>query len=47
MQGHYADALSCLQPTLARVSRLLETQKEPKADPAKKLRGKKALALPV
>ncbi|KZV62010.1 hypothetical protein PENSPDRAFT_642723 [Peniophora sp. CONT] len=34
-------------PTLARVSRLIETQNEPKADPAKKLRGKKALALPV
>ena len=33
--------------TLSRVPRLFETQKEPKADPAKKLRGKKALALPV
>ena len=35
------------QATLARVSAILATQKEPKPTPPKKLRGKKAAAGPV
>jgi hypothetical protein len=43
--GRPANNLASLQQTIARTSRLLQAQKEPKEAPPKKFRGKKALAL--